>query len=219
MKKLFFISLLSIPFFCNAQFLPEFGIKTGFSGSKLLIDTTGQQQETETVGGFYVTGFCELYRTNGFNLMASAGFIEKGGLSIFDITNSQGTKIGETKTYYNFQYITLAGYGKLKGKLKEVPNLYPYILLGLRLDLLQSEPSTLDYNFSNTNFGGLAGFGVDYDFEKVSAFLEFQRNLNLTSNLTNNSGVTVIDKTFVICLGLKFLFLHPKTNDSPPDKN
>lgn len=215
MKKTLLLVLFLNPIFCLAQFYPEIGVKTGFTGSRLVLDTIGgREEETLTKGGFYISGFCELYRNKGFNIMGSLGFVEKGGYSLKDINNAQGRTIGQEKTDYNFKYITFSAYGKLKTQVKEIPRLYPYLIFGPRIDFLQESPGNLNYTFSKNSLGGIVGFGIDYDFEKISAFLEFQKFLNLSQNMVSSGGATIRDKTFLVCIGLKFFIFKPQSPQS-----
>lgn len=208
----FFLSLCLANYTTSlAQHTGTFGIKTGFSGSKLVFDTlgTGLQQTTQTQGGFYIAFFKDIYHNKGFSFLPSLGFIEKGGFNDIDIKNNQGITIKEERVYYHLGYINLSLYGKLSTKL-DIPYLYPYLLFGPRIDFLQSHSSNLNYNLRKTEFGGIIGFGIDYDFPKVAVLAEFQRMLNLSPNLSANPTNKLNDKTFVVAIGLKYVLKKTK---------
>ncbi len=208
MKRFFILvtMLFQLLSFVQAQQANEFGIKTGLSSSYLSMDTTGSGQtfDTKKVGGFYIGLFADLYQQDAFSAVASFGFIEKGGYEAQEIKNTSGLVIGQQKIDYVLRYASLAVEGKLKIKLEEVPNLYPYIAVGPRIDYLLSHTTSLDYSISTLIAGANIGFGFDYDFPNVSALIEFRKLYNFSKNLSKQANVTIQDNTFYIAIGLKY---------------
>lgn len=202
MKKLILLLFaLYIIFPCSAQTI---NLQAGPSISQLnydlpLLDESIYDELIVGFAGF--VGF-DYLETKIFHFSSNLGFIRKGGLEDYRITDSQGEIIDDRLT---FDYISLNT--SLNLRVPVGKRLIPFISFGPRIDLMVDQNQEIDDlsrdDFNDFSYGFLSGAGIKLDYSPIFLGLraDYYSNFNKIAEIDSpffDENFTITDKTFHI---------------------
>ena len=181
MKKTIVVLVLIFLFssISNSQIYKGFGVKLGTSIARQTDAPYFTVPSLKIKFGFSAGIFKEIHLIDKLNLVTGINYVQKGALMEFINTNELGQDLGKDYIHRNVNFVNLEVLGKFN---LNTGIYYPYILAGLRMDVLASSNNTLngselDYNVygspinNNKTFGGIIGLGFEYKPSKLFTLL------------------------------------------------
>lgn len=162
----------------------------------------------EVIVGFAgFVGF-DYLETKVFHFSSNLGFIRKGGLEDYRVTDSQGNIIDDRLT---FDYISINTTLNLRVPVGK--RLRPFISFGPRIDLMVDQNQQIDDlsrdDFNDFSYGFLSGAGIKLDYSPVFLGLraDYYSNFNKIAEIDSpffDENFSITDKTFHILFILGF---------------
>jgi hypothetical protein len=199
----------------KGQVFNSFGVKLGASiaNQTWQYKSIDEELDTENRTGFYSALTVDFFNSKYLNLTTDIAYCQKGHTievqnTTIDMPEGDGTyKTMDTR----FDYIVLNPMLKVK---YEANHFIPYALLGIRMDSQLSYKSDFDLqeidgDIKKSLWGLNCGIGVEYKLNKFGVFIEsqylpdFSKVIDMPAT-TNNTGLEVTNKAFVVSLGLKY---------------
>ena len=209
----------------NAQMIKNISIKSGIS----IVNQTHQLKgidftiDTDNKIGIYEAFACELFHHKYFSLLADISYTGKGSKTNFlSVTvnhlDNDNLIINEGKyqvTKYNY-----LSFSPLLRTRYESGKVTPYFIIGPRIDFQISYKTDFDYKIEGQNKllpGFNYGLGAEINMANLGLIVEFQHNIDL-SDVYNEKGVKVRNKTFIALFGIKYYLPQEDNNQTIKDQ-
>lgn len=217
MKRIFttFIFLLLSSIFYG-QTVQSVGIKGGLSvaNQTWFYKSINLTLKKDYRHGSYSALTLDFIKSKYFNITTDIGYCQKGcteKIETTSVNNPEG--MGVYKIYNTkFNYFTFSPLLKAK---YTTTHFIPYIIFGGRIDYQLSYQSDLNLKLFENNFhkiiwGLSAGTGMEFKIKNIGIITEFQYLYDLTKLMdtpssTNNTGLKINNKAYIISIGGKSL--------------
>lgn len=196
----------------SGQFPSSFGAKAGISLANQSYQFTAldYEMETEALVGPVFSLFLEAFKGKQFSFQLDLSYAQKGSktstqsitvdhMSYDQIIVNEGEQ--STSTFSYFSLMPMLRYRLGKGPL------YPYFLLGPRVDFLLKYKTDSEYPLDDQNkvIPGLTfGTGLEYQLEKLLVFTELQYQGDFIP-VTGQDPLLVNNHMLSLTLGIRWI--------------